>query len=48
MYKAKSMSPRERAEFDNLKAENAELKEVVREQEDALIELAGIIAEMEE
>ena len=47
-YRRRSLSPKERAELDNLRAENAELRQIVDEQADALIELAEIIAEEDE
>lgn len=39
----RGLTPKERVELDNLKAENAELNQIVQEQADALIELAGLI-----
>lgn len=39
----RGLSPKERVELDNLKAENARLDQIVREQADALIELAELI-----
>ena len=39
----RGITPKERVEMDNLKAENAQLKEIVQEQADALIELAELI-----
>ena len=45
--KRRTLSPRERAEMNNLKAENAQLRQIVQEQADALIELAELIEEDE-
>lgn len=39
----RGLSPKERVELDNLRAENARLDQIVREQADALIELAELI-----
>ena len=39
----RGLSPKERVELDNLKAENARLDQIVREQADALMELAELI-----
>lgn len=39
----RGLTPKERVELDNLRAENAQLDRIVREQADALIELAELI-----
>ena len=39
----RGLTPKERVDMDNLKAQNAQLQEIVREQADALIELAELI-----
>ena len=46
-YHKKTLSPKERVELDNLRAENEALKKQIGEQSDALIELAEIITEEE-
>ncbi len=46
VYTPRTLSPTERVAFDNLKAENTELRQIVKEQADALMELAEIISEV--
>ena len=47
-YRKKTLSPKERAEMMNLKAENAELKQIIKDQNAALIELAKLLNEKKE
>ena len=45
-YRKRGLSPRERVELDNLRAENEQLKQITQTQDDALIELATLIEEV--
>lgn len=44
-YQPRTLSPKERAEMNNLRAENVELKQLLKDQSDALIELAELLNE---
>lgn len=44
-YQPRTLSPKERAEMMNLRAENAELRQIIKDQTAALIELAELLNE---
>lgn len=44
-YHPRTLTPKERAQMDNLRAENAALREKINDQVDALTELGDLIEE---
>ena len=47
-YQPRTLSPKERVEMMNLRAENAELKQIIKDQTAALIQLAELLEKEKE